>query len=65
MRILYSPDPYLARQHEATKKLLTRYSHEKAYRLRDTLANPQEIAAGVTGSLPPDALEPPADACPI
>lgn len=49
----------LTPQHEATKKLLTRYSHEKAYRLRDTLANPQEIAAGVTGTLPQDAPEEP------
>ena len=30
---------WLKTQHETTRTLLTRYTHEKTYRLRDSLAN--------------------------
>jgi hypothetical protein len=39
------PDACPATQHEATRGLLTKYSHEKTYRLREALAEGDETAA--------------------
>jgi len=35
----HTPFFWLKTQHETTRTLLTRYTHEKTYRLRDSLAN--------------------------
>ncbi len=45
-------------QHEDAKRLLTRYSHEKTVRLRDTLAAvPVDLAGGGETAVVPDAAQ--------